>query len=68
MRIEKYKRFVDQIFGVFNEKAYTNALRFRRNGRISYGQNSGFPEQIETLLPTIEHRCSEGCHGGFFFK
>ena len=27
----------------------------------------GFRERIEELLPTlIEHRCSEGCHGGFF--
>lgn len=27
----------------------------------------GFRERIENLLPTlIEHRCSEGCRGGFF--
>ena len=27
----------------------------------------GFRERIEALLPTlIEHRCSEGCYGGFF--
>ena len=27
----------------------------------------GFKERLEELLPTlIEHRCSEGCHGGFF--
>jgi cyanophycin synthetase len=27
----------------------------------------GFRERLEELLPTlIEHRCSEGCHGGFF--
>lgn len=27
----------------------------------------GFRERLEALLPTlIEHRCSEGCHGGFF--
>ncbi len=27
----------------------------------------GFRERIEALLPTlIEHRCSEGCRGGFF--
>ena len=27
----------------------------------------GFRERIEILLPTlIEHRCSEGCRGGFF--
>ena len=29
----------------------------------------GFRERIETLLPTmIEHRCSEGCRGGFFSR
>ncbi|MFM7758360.1 MAG: cyanophycin synthetase family protein, partial [Crocinitomicaceae bacterium] len=28
---------------------------------------SGFRERIEALIPTmIEHRCSEGCKGGFF--
>ena len=27
----------------------------------------GFKERIEELLPTlVEHRCSEGCRGGFF--
>ena len=27
----------------------------------------GFRERLEALLPTlIEHRCSEGCYGGFF--
>jgi cyanophycin synthetase len=27
----------------------------------------GFRERLEALLPTlVEHRCSEGCHGGFF--
>jgi cyanophycin synthetase len=27
----------------------------------------GFRERLEELLPSlIEHRCSEGCHGGFF--
>jgi cyanophycin synthetase len=29
----------------------------------------GFRERIETLLPSlIEHRCSEGCRGGFFTR
>ena len=29
----------------------------------------GFRERIETLIPTmIEHRCSEGCKGGFFSR
>ena len=29
----------------------------------------GFRERIEALLPTlIDHRCSEGCHGGFFMR
>ena len=27
----------------------------------------GFKERLEELLPTlVEHRCSEGCRGGFF--
>jgi len=29
----------------------------------------GFRERIETMFPTmIEHRCSEGCRGGFFHR
>jgi cyanophycin synthetase len=29
----------------------------------------GFRKRIETMFPTlIEHRCSEGCHGGFFMR
>jgi len=29
----------------------------------------GFRERIETMFPTmIEHRCSEGCRGGFFSR
>lgn len=29
----------------------------------------GFRERIETLLPSlVEHRCSEGCRGGFFTR
>ena len=29
----------------------------------------GFRERIETMFPTmIEHRCSEGCKGGFFMR
>jgi len=29
----------------------------------------GFRERLETMLPTmIEHRCSEGCRGGFFSR
>jgi cyanophycin synthetase len=27
----------------------------------------GFGERIEAMFPTmVEHRCSEGCRGGFF--
>jgi cyanophycin synthetase len=30
---------------------------------------SGFRERIEAMFPTmIEHRCSEGCKGGFFMR
>ena len=29
----------------------------------------GFRERLETMFPTmIEHRCSEGCRGGFFMR
>ena len=29
----------------------------------------GFRERIESLIPSlITHRCSEGCHGGFFLR
>jgi len=29
----------------------------------------GFRERLQTILPSlIEHRCSEGCHGGFFMR
>ncbi|NDP27168.1 MAG: cyanophycin synthetase [Flavobacterium sp.] len=29
----------------------------------------GFRERLETMIPTlIEHRCSEGCRGGFFMR
>lgn len=29
----------------------------------------GFRERIENMFPTmIEHRCSEGCRGGFFMR
>jgi cyanophycin synthetase len=29
----------------------------------------GFRERIETMFPSlIEHRCSEGCRGGFFSR
>ena len=29
----------------------------------------GFRERIEAMFPTmIEHRCSEGCKGGFFMR
>ena len=29
----------------------------------------GFKERLEAMLPTlIEHRCSEGCRGGFFMR
>ena len=30
---------------------------------------NGFRERIEALIPSlIDHRCSEGCHGGFFMR
>src|SRR3970040_347461 len=29
----------------------------------------GFRERLEKMLPTlVEHRCSEGCRGGFFMR
>jgi cyanophycin synthetase len=29
----------------------------------------GFGERIEAMFPTmVEHRCSEGCRGGFFLR
>jgi hypothetical protein len=57
---------VDQIFGVSKEKINPNAIGFEVE-QFPTNKIDGFKERIEAMLPTlIEHRCSEGCRGGFF--
>jgi cyanophycin synthetase len=60
---------LDQISGAFVEKINPNAFDLEEMEQFPTNKIEGFRERIETMFPSlIEHRCSEGCRGGFFLE
>jgi cyanophycin synthetase len=70
MRIEKIQALRGpNIWSVQRKKLIQMRLDLEEMEEFPTDKIPGFRERIEALLPTlIEHRCSEGCHGGFFSR
>lgn len=57
------------IWSVQRKKLIQMRLDLEEMEQFPTNKIEGFRERIETLFPTmIEHRCSEGCRGGFFSR
>jgi cyanophycin synthetase len=70
MRIEKIQALRGpNIWSVQRKKLIQMRLDLEEMEEFPTDKIPGFRERIEALLPTlIEHRCSEGCRGGFFSR
>jgi cyanophycin synthetase len=69
MKIIKIQTLRDQISGAFVEKLIQMRLDLEEMEQFPTNKIEGFRERIETMFPSlIEHRCSEGCRGGFFSR
>jgi cyanophycin synthetase len=70
MRIEKIQALRGpNIWSIQRKKLIQMRLDLEEMEEFPTDKITGFRERIETLLPTlIEHRCSEGCRGGFFSR
>lgn len=57
------------IWSVQRKKLIQMRLDLEEMEQFPTNKIDGFRERIEAMLPTmIEHRCSEGCRGGFFSR
>jgi cyanophycin synthetase len=70
MKIEKIQALSGpNIWSVQRKKLIQMRLDLEEMEEFPTDKIPGFRERIEALLPTlIEHRCSEGCRGGFFSR
>ena len=70
MKIEKIQALRGpNIWSVQRKKLIQMRLDLEEMEEFPTDKIPGFRERIEALLPTlIEHRCSEGCRGGFFSR
>lgn len=70
MRIEKIQALRGpNIWSVQRKKLIQMRLDLEEMEEFPTDKIPGFRERIQALLPTlIEHRCSEGCRGGFFSR
>ncbi|MFV8334405.1 cyanophycin synthetase [Flavobacterium sp. GSP14] len=57
------------IWSIRRKKLIQMRLDLEEMEQFPTNKIEGFRERIETMLPSlIEHRCSEGCRGGFFSR
>jgi cyanophycin synthetase len=57
------------IWSIQRKKLIQMRLDLEEMEQFPTNKIDGFKERIETMLPSlIEHRCSEGCRGGFFSR
>ncbi|MDI6034745.1 cyanophycin synthetase [Flavobacterium sp. LB2P84] len=57
------------IWSIQRKKLIQMRLDLEEMEQFPTNKIEGFRERIETMFPTmIEHRCSEGCRGGFFSR
>jgi len=57
------------IWSVQRKKLIQMRLDLEEMEQFPTNKIDGFRERIEAMFPTmIEHRCSEGCRGGFFLE
>ena len=57
------------IWSIQRKKLIQMRLDLQEMEQSPTNQIDGFRQRIEEMIPTmIEHRCSEGCHGGFFSR
>jgi cyanophycin synthetase len=55
------------IWSINRKKLIQMRLDLEELEELPTNKIKGFRERIEALMPSlIEHRCSEGCRGGFF--
>ena len=55
------------IWSISRKKLIQMRLDLEELEELPTNKIEGFRERIELLIPSlITHRCSEGCHGGFF--
>lgn len=57
------------IWSIRRKKLIQMRLDLEEMEQFPTNKINGFKERIEAILPSmIEHRCSEGCRGGFFMR
>src|SRR5690606_13562374 len=57
------------IWSIRRKKLIQMRLDLEEMEQFPTNKIDGFKERIEAMLPSmIEHRCSEGCRGGFFMR
>ena len=57
------------IWSIQRKKLIQMRLDLEELEELPTNKIEGFRERIESLIPSlITHRCSEGCHGGFFLR
>lgn len=57
------------IWSISRKKLIQMRLDLEELEELPTNKIDGFRERIEALIPSlITHRCSEGCHGGFFMR
>ena len=57
------------IWSIQRKKLIQMRLDLEEMEQFPTNKIEGFRERLEAMLPTlIEHRCSEGCRGGFFMR
>ena len=57
------------IWSIKRKKLIQMRLDLEETEQFPTNKIEGFRERLEKLLPTlVEHRCSEGCRGGFFMR
>ena len=57
------------IWSIARKKLIQMRLDLEELEELPTNKIEGFRERIESLIPSlITHRCSEGCHGGFFLR
>ena len=57
------------IWSISRKKLIQMRLDLEELEELPTNKIDGFRERIEVLIPSlISHRCSEGCHGGFFMR
>ncbi len=57
------------IWSIQRKKLIQMRLDLEEMEQFPTNKIDGFRERLETMIPTmIEHRCSEGCRGGFFMR